>query len=147
MFCWGSGDFHGAGGLTGFGGGPDFRPPLLDAFAGVPGALEFANVDDLADVVGVVGADVGDAGGVGGEVGIGGGLDPVLEVRQVAVEAGDEGGPLGGGDLVDVVADEGLLVVAGEGGGFFAFEGGEGALVPVDEVGDELGDGVHLGSR
>ena len=36
---------------------------LLDALVGVPGALEFADVDDLADVVGVVGADVGD--GVG----------------------------------------------------------------------------------
>ena len=108
--------------------------------------MEFAVVDDFADVVGVVGADVGETGGVGGEVGVGGGLDPLFEVGHAAVVAGGEGGPLGGGDVVDVVADEGVLVVAGVGCGFLAAEAGEGVLVPVDEVGDELRDGVHLGS-
>jgi hypothetical protein len=41
---------------------PCFVKALLHAFLGIPRALQLAHVDDLADVVGVVGADVSDGG-------------------------------------------------------------------------------------
>src|SRR5580704_19464601 len=37
------------------------RKLLLDAFRGIPRSLQLANINNLAEVIGVVGADVGDA--------------------------------------------------------------------------------------
>src|SRR2546430_339517 len=48
---------------------------LFHSLAWVPGALFFADEDDLADVVGVVGADVGDERGFFGDGGVVGCLD------------------------------------------------------------------------
>jgi hypothetical protein len=50
------------------------RAVLLDAFGRVPDALLLADVDDLANVVGVVGADVGYEGGRGANLGVVGGF-------------------------------------------------------------------------
>ena len=61
---------------------------LLDAFVGVPGALEFADVDDLADVIGVVRGDVGDAVGPLVELGVVGGFDEVFHFGEDGVEFG-----------------------------------------------------------
>ena len=54
---------------------PCFVKALLHAFLGIPRALQLAHVDDLADVVGVVGADVADGWRQHGQLLIIGGLD------------------------------------------------------------------------
>jgi len=110
---------------------------LLHAFAGVPGAPEFAEEDDLAGVVGVVGADVGDRGGPLLEVGVVGGLDEVLEVGEDLVELLDGGGP---GGCVELV--EGLLVGAVVGGGLGIPHVEEHIPVPEEEVVGEHADGM-----
>lgn len=110
---------------------------LLHAFAGVPGAPEFADEDDLAGVVGVVGADVGDRGGPLLEVGVVGGLHEVLEVGEDLIELLDGEGPGGGVELV-----EGLLVGAVVGGGLWVLHVGEHILVPEEEVVGEHADGM-----
>ena len=51
------------------------RPALLHAFVRIPRALHLAHVDDLADVVGVVGADIGDGGCQHGQLLVVGGFD------------------------------------------------------------------------
>jgi hypothetical protein len=54
---------------------PCFVKALLHALVGIPRALQLADVDDLADVVGVVGADVADGWRQHGQLLIIGGLD------------------------------------------------------------------------
>jgi hypothetical protein len=113
---------------------------LFDAFARIPGALEFADIENLADVVGVVGADVGDERGVGGELLIVGGFDGFFPVGENLIEFFDEVVPLG---IVEVV--KGVVVVAAEGDQLLAGEALEGACIPEPEMVGELANGVGAG--
>ena len=97
----------------------------------------FADKDDLTDMVGVVGADVRDDRGVFGELLVVGGFDGLLPIGHDLVELVNERVP-----LLGVVVVEGLVVIAAEGRGLFAFEPGERGGVPEDEVVSELPDGV-----
>src|SRR5579864_334690 len=85
------------------------RNLLLDALGGIPRSLQFANVEDLSDVVSVMGADVADGGGDLGEFLVVGGLDQLFEIGHDLVELLDRVGP-----LLVVELGEGLVIVAGE---------------------------------
>lgn len=101
--------------------------------------MQFADQDDLAYVVGVVGADVGDERGVGGQLLVIFGFDGFFDFGKHSVEFLDGLGPLGGVEVV-----EGLVVIAAEGLGFFAFEVGELAGVPEEKMVGELAYGVDV---
>src|SRR5215467_9343437 len=113
------------------------RRLLLDALFGVPGALQAADVDDLSDVVGVVGADVGDGGGDFIDRFVVGGFDELFNLGHDFVELLDGVVP-----LLGVEGGEGFVVVAAELGRRDAFELVEDLGVPEDEVVGELSDGV-----
>jgi hypothetical protein len=110
---------------------------LLHAVFGVPRTLEPPDVDDLADVVGVVGADVGDGRGVLLDRFVVGSLDELFQFEQHFVELLHSFGP-----LLCVEGVEGFVVVAVELGRRFAFKFGEGLGVPEQEVVGELSDGM-----
>ena len=48
--------------------------------------MQFTDVDDLTDVIGVVGADVGDSVSPLRELVVAGGFDQVLEIGEDSVE-------------------------------------------------------------
>ena len=74
---------------------------LLDAFLGVPGALQLAHVEDLAGVIRIVGADVGEDVCLFGEGGVVGVLEEVFEIGQDGVEVVDGLVPGGGVEAVE----------------------------------------------
>lgn len=110
---------------------------LLHAVGGIPDALEFADVDDLADVVGVVSADVSDERSVFLELGVIGGLDGLLPVGEDSVEAVDGLLPGFGVKIV-----EGFIVVAVVFGRLLAFEAGKRFGIPEKKMISELADRV-----
>src|SRR2546423_11738702 len=90
---------------------------LVHAVFGIPGTLLFADVDDLADVIGVVSADVReDLGGLF-QLGVIGGLHPLLGGFPDVVELVPGFVPALGRQIC-----EGLVVVSPEGRPLFSFE-------------------------
>src|SRR5580704_16994334 len=81
-------------------------PRLFDSFGWVPDALELANIDDLARVVGVVGTNARYRGRPQLKLLVVSGLDSFLPFGEDFVELLDDVGPLGGVEVV-----EGLVVV------------------------------------
>ena len=126
---------------------PGYLTPagLLHTITGGPGALEFADVEDLARVVCVMRTDVRKCRSPLGQLCVGSVLGEGFDLRHDRVEVVDGTGP---GRGVEVV--EGFFVVAGELGsglagglvGVFALELGEGAGVPEPEVESEHAGGV-----
>jgi len=110
---------------------------LLDAFFWIPGALEATNVDDLSDVIGVVGTDVGDGGGNFLDRFVVGRFYKLFNFLHHFVELLDGVIP-----LLGVEGGEGFVVVAAELGRRDPFELVEDLGVPEDQVIGELSDGV-----
>ena len=100
-------------------------------------AMQLANVDDLAEVVGVVGADVRDPGGPFGDFGVVGGFHGLLPVGHYFVQLLHGDGPAFGVETV-----EGFVVVATEFRGLLAFKFRERLSIPENQVIGELTDGV-----
>jgi hypothetical protein len=116
-------------------------PRLFDSFGWVPDALELANIDDLARVVGVVGTNASYRGGPQLKLLVVSGLDSFLPFGEDFVELLDDVGPLGGVEVV-----EGLVVVAAEFGWLLALEAGQRFTVPEEEMIGELAYGVVAGA-
>ena len=99
--------------------------------------MKAADVDDLADVVGVVGADVGDRRRVLFDRLVVGGFYEFFQVLHYFIELLDGVVP-----LLGVEGGEGFVVVAAELGRSDAFEFVQDLGVPEDEVVGKLSDGV-----
>jgi hypothetical protein len=115
---------------------------LVHAVFGIPGALFFADVDDLADVVGVVGADVRE--GLGGlfQLGIVGGFHPLFEFVHHVIELLHDAIP-----RLAVKFVEGLFIVAAECVRLLALEACKILPVPKNEVIGELPGRAQFGLR
>src|SRR6476620_167670 len=101
----------------------------LHSLLRVPASLLLAHHDNLADVVGVVRADVRDTGSPLLHLGIIGGLDSFLPIGQNLIQLLHRLVPLFG-----VVVVEGVVVLAAVLHRRLAFELGQFLLVPEDEV-------------
>jgi hypothetical protein len=110
---------------------------LLHSLGLVPPAFFAADVNDLAGVVGVVRADVGDARGVFIECRFVAGFDELLEIGQHFVELRDRRCP---GLRVETV--ERFVVVAAEFRRLLPFQFYERFRVPENQMIRELADGM-----
>jgi hypothetical protein len=117
-------------------------PSLLHAFIRSPRALQLAHVDDLSDMIGIVGADISDGGRPLCQLLVVGGFDKFLEVGHHLVELGDGVFP-----LLVVEFHEGLVVVAGVFIRRPSLELDEGVAIPEQQMIGQLAGGVAPGGR
>jgi hypothetical protein len=110
---------------------------LVHAVLGVPGALLFADVNNLADVVGVVGADVREDLGGFFQLGFVGGLHPFFEFAHDFVKL-----LYGFIPSLAVKFVEGFVIIAAELFDFFSLEVGEITPIPKHQVVGQLANGV-----
>ena len=110
---------------------------LFHAVGWIPRALLFADVEDLAGVVGIVSPDVSDGRRPRIDLGVIGGLDGFFPCGHDVVEVLHNRGP-----IFCVECFECLVVIATEFFDWFAIEFGEVLAIPEYEVGSELPDRV-----
>src|SRR5581483_6935965 len=109
----------------------------FDALLGIPGALQLAHENDLADVISIVCADMRNLRGELLQGLVVGSFHELLQVGHHLVELPGGLAPLFGVEVI-----EGLVVVAVEFGLGFAGELGQLATVPEEQMISELPDRV-----
>ena len=118
-----------------------YEDVLLHAVRWIPGSVQLAYEEHLADVISVVRADVGDVGGVLLQIRLGATRNVRLQIRKDLIKVFLRLCPVGGVESI-----EGLIVVAIELGYGLAGHLCELFPIPEDQVIGELADGVIAGA-